>query len=216
MATSQSTRPRRRDREATRAALLEAAAAVFARKGFAAATLDEISEAAGFTRGAFHHHFASKEELFLEVIARHDRELLASYEPVLSGAMPPDPHLNALHWREVHATDQVDNTLRAELRLLALRDDDLRRRVTSVERDATRATAARLKKTAAAHGLRWRYPPEQVATLLHLMSGALRTRSALGEGDTAELMEMFLAVMWEGTLADPSDRQPASPTSRNA
>ena len=83
MVSQQSTPvPRRRDRARTRAALLEAAATVFARKGFAAATLDEISETAGYTRGAFHHHFASKEELFLAVIARHDEELLASYEPI--------------------------------------------------------------------------------------------------------------------------------------
>ena len=43
--------PERR-RELTRTALIEAAAQVFARRGFYGASLDEIAETAGFTRGA--------------------------------------------------------------------------------------------------------------------------------------------------------------------
>ena len=114
--------------------------------------------------------------------------------------MPPDPHANALRWHDVHASDDADTTLRLELRLLALRDDDVRRRLIAVERDATTATAERLAERAAAHGKSWRYPPDQIAILLHLMSGALRGRAALGEDDTVELMETFLALVWEGSI----------------
>jgi DNA-binding transcriptional regulator YbjK len=56
---------RRRDLVRTRAALLDAAAEVFARRGLDGATLEEIADVAGFTRGAVYHHFASKDELFL-------------------------------------------------------------------------------------------------------------------------------------------------------
>lgn len=43
--------------------LLEAALQVFRAKGYAAATVDDICEAAGVTKGSFFHHFKSKEEL---------------------------------------------------------------------------------------------------------------------------------------------------------
>lgn len=53
---------------ATRAALLDAAADAFTHVGFDAATVDGITEAAGFSRGAFYSNFESKEELFLALI----------------------------------------------------------------------------------------------------------------------------------------------------
>src|SRR3970040_97590 len=56
--------PRRRKREETRARLMEAAIAIFARSGFDRATVDEIVREAGFSKGAFYVHFESKEDLF--------------------------------------------------------------------------------------------------------------------------------------------------------
>jgi AcrR family transcriptional regulator len=53
---------------ATRTALLEAAADAFTRVGYEAATVDGITEAAGFSRGAFYSNFDSKDELFLALI----------------------------------------------------------------------------------------------------------------------------------------------------
>jgi AcrR family transcriptional regulator len=54
-----------RRRQETRARLLDAAFAVFAARGFGAARIEEVCEAAGFTRGAFYSNFGSLEELFL-------------------------------------------------------------------------------------------------------------------------------------------------------
>jgi AcrR family transcriptional regulator len=51
-------------RAATRDALIASARALFAERGYAGATREEIVERAGMTRGALYHHFASKEELF--------------------------------------------------------------------------------------------------------------------------------------------------------
>ena len=65
--------PRRRltqaeAKERTRAQLLAAAAEVFARKGFAGASLEEIAEEAGYSTGAVYYNFANKEQLFLELL----------------------------------------------------------------------------------------------------------------------------------------------------
>jgi AcrR family transcriptional regulator len=58
---------RQQQKAATRARLLGAAEAVFARRGFHAATVDEIAAEAGATTGALYASFAGKEELFLEL-----------------------------------------------------------------------------------------------------------------------------------------------------
>lgn len=52
----------------TRAALLDGAAEVFVERGFSDASVEAISERAGYTRGAFYSNFASKEALFAELL----------------------------------------------------------------------------------------------------------------------------------------------------
>ena len=55
-------------RAQTRAALLDAAARVFAERGFGGASVEAIAAEAGYTRGAFYSNFASKEELFVALL----------------------------------------------------------------------------------------------------------------------------------------------------
>ena len=50
--------------------ILRAAAHVFARKGLAAAKITDIAEAAGMSHGLAYHYFASKEEIFRQLITR--------------------------------------------------------------------------------------------------------------------------------------------------
>lgn len=62
-------------RESTRAALLDAARALFTEKGFAATGREEIAERAGVTRGALYHHFDSKQAAFRAVALELEAEL---------------------------------------------------------------------------------------------------------------------------------------------
>src|SRR4051794_38510346 len=57
--------------EQTRGELLDAARAVFLRRGFHGASLDEISAEAGYTTGAVYSRFGGKDELFLAVMDEH-------------------------------------------------------------------------------------------------------------------------------------------------
>ena len=57
-------------REATREAILAAAAHLFAERAFAAVTVDDIADATGLAKGAVYHHFPSKEAIFEAVFER--------------------------------------------------------------------------------------------------------------------------------------------------
>src|SRR3989442_7049509 len=63
-------------RRQTRAALLEAAGDVFAKRGYHAASLDQVAEAAGFSKGPAYSNFPGKDDLFIALIDEHGRALL--------------------------------------------------------------------------------------------------------------------------------------------
>ncbi|HEY0484922.1 MAG TPA: TetR family transcriptional regulator [Mycobacteriales bacterium] len=77
------------DAARTRAAILRTALTVFARRGFAAATLAEIGAAAGLTRGAVYHHFSDKADLYLAAVTEGWTGVLDRLGPDLAG--PADP-----------------------------------------------------------------------------------------------------------------------------
>lgn len=70
------TLPQRR-KEETRARILESASRVFARRGYDAATVEEITAECGIAKGALYGHFASKEDLFRTVLVEHVRRRVA-------------------------------------------------------------------------------------------------------------------------------------------
>ena len=76
--------PERR-REQTRTHLLEAAAEVFARRGFHGASLDEVADAAGFSKGAVYSNFASKEDLFLALVKQRQELMLQEFFAAATG-----------------------------------------------------------------------------------------------------------------------------------
>jgi AcrR family transcriptional regulator len=71
--------------EATRAALLETATAMFAERGFARTSLDDIAVATQVTRGAVYHHFESKQALFEAVFAALEEDMTARVAAAAQG-----------------------------------------------------------------------------------------------------------------------------------
>ncbi len=60
--------PKQARSEATRQALLTAAERLFATRGYLAVSVDEMCRAAGVSKGAFYHHFPSKQAVFLALL----------------------------------------------------------------------------------------------------------------------------------------------------
>ncbi|MEC4722717.1 TetR/AcrR family transcriptional regulator [Noviherbaspirillum sp. CPCC 100848] len=70
----------------TRSKLIKAARGVFAIKGCASSSMDEITAAAGLTRGALYHHFGGKKGLLHAVITQIDKEMLERLSAIIEQA----------------------------------------------------------------------------------------------------------------------------------
>src|SRR2546428_7621329 len=68
----------------TRARLLDAATRVFARRGFHAASVEEIAREAGATTGAIYSNFDGKEDLFLALFEEHAASQLRKYRELFA------------------------------------------------------------------------------------------------------------------------------------
>ena len=93
---------------ATRAALLDAAAALFGQSSFTETSLDEVVARAGVTKGALYHHFSSKYELFAAVYEGVRRDIS---DAVVVEFLRPDPWEALLQgcdlWIEAHLDPAV-------------------------------------------------------------------------------------------------------------
>jgi AcrR family transcriptional regulator len=80
----------------TKEKLLVAAGKAFARRGFAGASIDEITEAAGFSRGAFHSNFQNKNAFFLALVERQINILTQEVHKVIDTSSSADEMLGNL------------------------------------------------------------------------------------------------------------------------
>ncbi|MGQ4490163.1 TetR/AcrR family transcriptional regulator [Streptomyces sp. 372A] len=101
--------------ERTRRRLIEAAAELFTRSGYASATLGRIAAAAGVTKGALYFHFPSKEAL-ADAVALHGRTLLGEFldERRATGG-PVQNLIDLTHWLAL--VRREDPVVRAAFRL---------------------------------------------------------------------------------------------------
>jgi len=136
---------RERRLEHTRMLLLNAAEAVFAEKGFMAATLDDIAFAAGYTKGAIYKHFSTKEDLFLEVSDRYWRQFFDNFAEVLSGTTEIGAREFddiAKRWRQLSEDGGTAHAaLGYEFTLYLLRNPDSRERVATKRLEVIEALA---------------------------------------------------------------------------
>jgi len=90
--------------------LLHAAARVFSRQGYQAATLRQIADEAGILAGSIYHHVASKEALYLEVHREGYLRMQTAVQQSLLGLSDPWERLEAAcrtHLEEMLGDDEI-------------------------------------------------------------------------------------------------------------
>jgi len=110
-------------RQETRRRLFDAAAEVFAAHGIGAASVEAITTAAGFSRGAFYSNFADKEELVTAMLADHVEQTVGRHLELLARHRDPDDFMAALRAVDRSAQDPLGRSplLHLELLLYAAR-----------------------------------------------------------------------------------------------
>jgi len=98
---------RRQKQAETRSSLLSSAAKLFCRHGLDGASVEEVAQDAGYTKGAFYSNFKSKEDLFLVMLDERFGEQLDRIEQQLSGAEEPGEEAR-------HAAEDFISSFRGE------------------------------------------------------------------------------------------------------
>lgn len=118
---------REQSKDQTRERLFEAAHATFIEKGYVAATVEDITAAAGFTRGAFYSNFGSKGELLLELLHRDHEAMQAELHRIFnSGGTREQMETGALIYYSQYMRNHASFLLWVEAKLLATRDPEFR------------------------------------------------------------------------------------------
>jgi AcrR family transcriptional regulator len=125
-----------RRKEQTRARLLDAARSIFLEKGLAATSVEDIVEAAGYTRGAFYSNFRSKQELLTELLRRDADEARANLQAIFEeGGTPEERKARAIAYFSSDYPESDCFPLWVEAQLLACRDSLFGERVRAFRRE---------------------------------------------------------------------------------
>jgi AcrR family transcriptional regulator len=184
-------------REHTRNLLLDAAKEIFARRGYEGASLEEIAEVAGYTRGAIYKHFAGKEELFLAVNKRFNEEFLQLMAETIDPSTPlEDLDLAAIakQWHEMQYSDPHDFALGLEFNLFVLRHPETRERVAKQRLELAQMIAQFMDDQADRIGLTMQLPSLTLARIALACSDGLQLASFF-DVDEQDLYEPFLELL---------------------
>src|SRR5215208_5866854 len=110
----------------TREHLLDAALEVFSRRGYYAASVDEIAAEAGYSKGAVYSNFSNKEELFLALIDRRFVKEAQGYPQIINVMSDGFQMDEGTDFRSETMKDSTWNILMIEFFLYAIREENNR------------------------------------------------------------------------------------------
>ncbi len=191
---------RERRLEHTRSLLLDAAEEVFAEKGFMAASLDDIANTAGYTKGAIYKHFATKEELFLAVSDRYWRRYFDNFAEVMSTAGEIGAHVLdeiAERWRQLSRDRGPEHAaLGYEFTLYLLRNPDARERVAAKRSEVVAAFEKFIVEGIERRGGAMLIPASTFAQVLIATTDSVVLGSQLDDVDLYRpMLEMYMSVI---------------------
>ena len=186
---AQPTSARRRE---TRARLVDAAAQVIAEAGVMGASVEQICETAGFTRGAFYSNFDTKDELWAAVLRDFfESHLLAARQmTAVIPALPEDADRETVagfvdaaieHFIEMQPDDPHWPIVNTELHLHALRTPEFRPVYIAIQREIEQQLIDLLAPAFESRGLRLSMPLAQAISLITAVHNAAELGSGLQE-----------------------------------
>lgn len=192
-------RPREEMIAETRAKLVGAARHAFGMVGYAEASMDDFTAAAGLTRGALYHHFGDKKGLLEAVIAEIDAEMGARLRAVSSRADTA--------WRGFvdECTAYLEMALEPEIQRIVLRDGPSVLGDPSTwpnQSECIRSLSANLKRLAD-DGVIVPIDPEAVARLLNgaMLHAALWIAHSKNPDATSKKAVAAFNALLDGLLA---------------
>jgi AcrR family transcriptional regulator len=134
-------RPRAARYGEQRMQILQAAAEVFARRGYTAATLNDIAQASGVSKATLYHYFTDKQQLLFDVANEHVQRLVALVAAVTARGLSPAEHLKALIESFLQAYGGAEHAHRVLTEDVKFLGADARRTVEDSQRQVVQAYA---------------------------------------------------------------------------
>ena len=193
---------RREKQQRTRKSLLKAAAQLFCKRGLEGASIDEVAQAAGYTKGAFYANFKSKEELFLVMLDERFASELERLDKALAGTQEPKEEARAAAAEYIHgASDSEWPSLYFQFVAHAARDEDFREELATRQR-AMRARIAEIFK-------RWKtgtghlppLPLEDITAMIYFMADGFLVDRMIEPGLSEDLYTTMVGVFLRGLEA---------------
>jgi AcrR family transcriptional regulator len=204
--TAKRKRETRADRQArTRSELIEAAALVFAHRGYNGASVEEIAEEAGYSHGAVYSNFGGKADLFLAVFEDYMTERvgeLAETQAALPEDAPLEARARALadQWMDRLARDRESVLLHMEFIAHGDRDPELAKRFGTRSLAMREAVAHYISRYQAEAGVELAMSADELALVLRALGIGLAIESLVSPdtvrhglyGDFVELLVRLL------------------------
>jgi AcrR family transcriptional regulator len=165
--------------ERNRALVLAAARRVFLARGYHAATLDEIADEAGFSRGVVQSRFGNKADLFLALLEEQIDER-AAQNARLAGGLSGAEGMQVLreHAARRNRAELDWGLLLIEFRVHAARDPDLSRRYAAVHARTRQALAGLITEVYRRAGQPPPLPADQMAQMILTVEAGIRLEQA--------------------------------------
>lgn len=167
-----------------REVVLSTAREVFATRGYAAATLDQIAEAAGFSKGVVYSQFENKADLFLTVLERrveeraaHNRRSLDDLDGPIELDQLVDGFVDSML-----GNDPAWRLAVIEVRVAAARDEALLDRYRRVHARTVDQLAEVMTEVFARVGIEPVAPPAAIASVLLAVDVGLTLETAASPG----------------------------------
>jgi AcrR family transcriptional regulator len=187
---------RERRLQHTRNLLLDAAEELIIQEGLGEASLGDIADTVGYTRGAIYSQFGNKEGMFLAVIERHRQRFLDGFTDVLASFQrfeDLDVDELATRWRQLSSADaEGAATLEYELTLFLMRNPQARERVAAQRNDTVRWLSDYIATTFDRMGATPRMPAVDLARVILATNDGITLNSHI---DGKDLYRPFLQLV---------------------